>query len=276
MKTVSGENGRQIVYAEYGQPDGAPVVFLHGTPGSHRFGALLDSAAQECGIRILAPSRPGYSLSSPWPRRSLRDAAASILPVLDDVNIGTAGLIGFSGGGPHALVTAASHPHRITRVDLISSATPPELSAETPLLQRLLGGFAIRTPTALRGLFRGQAWIAPHVDPSFIVDQYTTDGTTISDGTADIIRADFCEAFAHHRSGAVADLRNTAADWGIDYEAMTPTTRIWHGRKDTNVPIGDARRFERELPDAELCVAEHTDHLQTLLQTTSHLLETHR
>ena len=270
------DSDRHVTYAEYGQPEGVPVVFLHGTPGSHRLGALLDSVARARGVRILAPSRPGYSRSSPLRSRSLRDAPDSVLPVLDDANVRTAGVVGFSGGGPHALATAAGHPERVTRVDLVSTATPPELSVETPRLQRLLAGLATRTPALLRGLLRGQAWVAPHLDPSFVVAQYTAKGTTVSDETAELVRADFCEAFARQRSGAVTDLRNTATDWGIDYEAIVPEVRLWHGGRDTNVPVGDARRFTAALPGAELRVMEDADHLQTLLETAPDILGAHR
>jgi pimeloyl-ACP methyl ester carboxylesterase len=270
------DSDRCIEYAEYGHPDGTPIVFFHGTPGSHRLGALLDSAARTRGIRVFAPSRPGNSHSTPWPSRSLGDAADSVLPVLDDANVQSAGLVGFSGGGPHALATAAEYPHRVTQVDLVSSATPPSISAERPVPQRLLGGLATRAPTVLRGLFRGGAWVASRLDPSAVVAQYTANGTTIADDVARVVEADFRTAFARHRSGAVTEFRNTATDWEIDYDAIDPEIRIWHGRTDTNVPIGDARRFERALPDADLRLSADADHLQTLLQNIPDILETHR
>lgn len=275
-RTTVTEGDRQIVYAEYGRPNGAPVVFLHGTPGSHRLGALLHPVARAHDVRIIAPSRPGYSASSPWPNRSLGDTADSILPVLDDAGVRTAGFIGFSGGGPHALAMASEHPRRVTRVDLVSGATPPEISAETPGIQRLLGGLATRTPAVLRSLFRGQAWAASRLDPSFVVAQYTADGSVVSDDTAELVRADLCEAFARHRSGAVTDLRNTATTWRVDYEALSPEIQVWHGRLDTNVPVGDARRFAQALPGAELRVLEAADHLQTLLKSAADVLVCHR
>lgn len=275
-RTTATDGDRQIVYAEYGQPNGAPVVFLHGTPGSHRLGELLHPAALAHDVRIIAPSRPGYSASSPWSNRSLRDTDDSILAVLDDAGVRTAGLVGFSGGGPHALAMASERPRRVTRVDLVSGAAPPEISAETPGLQRLLGGLATRTPAVLRGLFRGQAWAASRLDPSFVVAQYTAGGSVVSDDTAELVRADLCEAFTRYRSGAVTDLRNAATAWGLDYEAISPEIQLWHGQIDTNVPIGDARRFAHALPGAELRVLEDTDHLQTLLRSAPDVLELHR
>ena len=56
-------DGRRIGYAEYGDPQGASVLAIHGTPGSRFMFALTDKAARERGLRIFAPERPGYGLS---------------------------------------------------------------------------------------------------------------------------------------------------------------------------------------------------------------------
>ncbi|WP_239685558.1 alpha/beta fold hydrolase [Halolamina pelagica] len=174
--TIAGD--RDLRYAEYGDPNGSPVVFLHGTPGSSRLAALFDSAAAQSGVRLLAPDRPGFGESSPWPERAVNDAPRFLTPVLDDAGVDTAGLVAFSGGSPYALATAATVPDRITRVDVVAGATPPTTDDETPAVQRLLTGLATTTPRILRGLFRGQAWLADRLDPSFVTAQYTTGGTT--------------------------------------------------------------------------------------------------
>ncbi len=62
-RTVRLADGRRIGYAEYGDPQGASVLAIHGTPGSRFMFALTDKAARERGLRIFAPERPGYGLS---------------------------------------------------------------------------------------------------------------------------------------------------------------------------------------------------------------------
>lgn len=272
------DGNRQIAYAEYGRSDGVPVVFLHGTPGTHRLGALLETSAREYGVRLLAPDRPGYGRSSPWPDRSVRDAVEFVTPVLDDADVQTAGLIAFSGGGPHALATAATRPDRINRVDIVSGATPPDVSEATPAIQRLLTRVATTTPFVLRGLFRGQAWLAERLDPSFVVAQYTAEGNaeTVPDAAAETVKEDFVEAFAQYRSGAVTEFRNTGTDWGIDFGEIDAEVGLWHGENDTNVPIAGVRRLEGKLPTAELHVLDDADHLQTLLRSIPDVLDEHR
>lgn len=275
-RVVSVDGDRQVAYAEYGRSDGVPVVFLHGTPGSRRLGALLATRARENGVRVLAPDRPGYGRSSPWPNRSVRDAAEFVTPVLDDADVRTAGLIAFSGGGPYALSIAATLAEEISHVDVISGATPPTKREEPPVVQRLLTRLATTTPAVLRGLFRGQTWLVERLGPSVVVERYTADDDAVPDAAAEIIEEDFLEAFARHRSGAVTEFRNTATDWGIDFAEIDAAVRLWHGSNDTNVPISGARRLEQTIPTADLHVLDDADHLQTLLRSLPDVLERHR
>jgi pimeloyl-ACP methyl ester carboxylesterase len=276
--TVPTGSGRRLAYAEYGRSDGVPVVFLHGTPGSRRLGQLLETAAEDVGIRLLAPDRPGYGRSSPRPSRSVRDAGRFVSAVLDDVGADAAGLVAFSGGAPYALATAATRPGRVDRVDVVSGATPPRSSADTPATQRLLAGLATRTPLVLRGLFRGHAWLADRLDPSFVVRQYTAadNAESVPEEVAELLRADFVEAFACHRCGAVTELRQLVTDWGIDAPEIEAPVGLWHGERDTNVPIEGVRRLETRIPTARLHAFDDADHLQTLLRSVPALLEGHR
>jgi len=274
--TIAGE--RELRYAEYGDPNGSPVVFLHGTPGSSRLAALFDSTAGQSGVRLLAPDRPGFGESSPWPERSVQDAARFVTPVLDDAGVDTAGLVAFSGGSPYALATATTVPDRITRVDVVAGATPPTIDDETPAVQRLLTGLATTTPTILRGLFRGQSWLAGRLDPSFVTAQYTAEGNddSISQETGEVVKQDFVEAFSQSRRGAVTEFRHTATDWAIAYADIDAEVTFWHGENDTNVPIAGARRLASAIPTAELHTIDDADHLGTLLQSMPEVLNTYR
>lgn len=276
VATVRLDDDRRLAYAEYGRPDGAPVVFLHGTPGSRRLARLFDAAAREHGVRVLAPDRPGYGRSTPWPDRSIRDAGAVVGAVLDDADVGTAGLVAFSGGAPHALATAASHPDRLTRVDVVSGATPPGVTDSPPPVQRLLAGLATTTPGLLRGLLRGQAWLADRLDPSFVVAQYTAGGSAgaVPDDAAAVVRADFVEALAGDAGGAVSELRNAAGEWDVPYGEIGTDVRFRHGRNDTNVPIDGVRRLVDRIPTARL-EALDADHLGTLLRSVPDLAAAH-
>ena len=277
-RTISLDGHRRLRYATYGRPDGTPVLFLHGTPGSHRLGGLLDEHARERGIRLLAPDRPGYGASTSWSERPIRDADRYVRAVLDDADVQRTGLVAFSGGAPHALATAERCPDLVSRVDVVAGATPPRVTGPRPLTQRLLARLATRTPRLLDGLFRGQARLAERLDPSFVVAQYTADAADdpLPEEVARTVEADFVEAVAGGATGAVADLRASATDWGIDYESIDVDVTLWHGTADTNVPIASARAFERRCPAATLEAVEGADHLRTLLRTAPRVLDGNR
>lgn len=264
--TCSTAENRQLAYAEYGDADGAPVLFLHGTPGSRRLGGLFHADARERGIRLIAPDRPGYGRSEPWPDRSIADAGTYLTDLLDDAGVESAGVIGFSGGGAHALALAATRPDRVESVDVVAGTTPPSVTEETPTPQRVLSGLAGTTPRLLGALLRSQAWLAARRDPSLVLAQYTDDPESIPEDVAETVKADFLEAFADSRSGAVTEFRNTAAPWGIGLDHITVDVRVRHGDADTNVPVENARRLHDRLPSAEFHVLDGADHLRTLLR----------
>lgn len=275
---VSLSDGRRLAYAEYGDPGGTPVTFLHGTPGSRVLAALFDDVAAAEGVRLLAYDRPGCGRSSPHPDRTLRDAGAALAAVLDDAGVATAGVVAFSGGAPPAVAATATHGHRIDRVDVVSGAVPAGLAEDTPVVQRLLGGLAGAAPVVLRGLLRGQAWVAARRDPSFVVAQYTTgDAASVPDRAAAVVRADFLAALDRHRSGAVAEFRRAATAWddAVALADVDAAVRFHHGAGDANVPVADARRFVATAPDAELSVLDGADHLGALLRAVPDVVGEH-
>ncbi|WP_137284106.1 alpha/beta fold hydrolase [Halorussus salinisoli] len=274
-RTVSVDEGRSVSYAEYGIPDGRPVVFLHGTPGSRVLGRLFDECARRNGTRLLAPDRPGYGKSSPWPDRTPTDTGEFVAAMLDDAGVSRARVVGFSGGGAFALALAATRGELVSEIDVVSGATPPSLSNDTPRVQRLLGLFARTTPRLLRGLFRGQTWLAERAPPSVVVSQYATeDGRAeIPDEVAELVKRDFVAGFERRRSGAVTELRLLAREWDFSLAEIDHPVRLWHGGRDANVPVDDARRVAERLPNGELTVFEDADHLTTLLRSRSRILE---
>lgn len=274
---VADDDERRIAYATYGDSDGAPVVVLHGTPGSLVFGELFDDYAREHDVWVLAPERPGYGRSPPWPDRDLVDTGSIVAAVLDDVGVDRAGLVGFSGGGPHALAAAATHGDLVERVDIVSGAPPWSRLSEKPAIQRLLGRLATKTPSLLKGLLRGQTWAAGRLPSSFVLAQYATatERAEIPAETAACIRRDFCEALATHREGIVAETRLFAEPWEVSLAAVERPVRLWHGDADGNAPLEGARLLAEDLPNGELTVLENAGHLTALLRSRAAILRAH-
>ncbi|WP_436908022.1 alpha/beta fold hydrolase [Halosimplex marinum] len=263
-----GTAGRRLTYAEYGASAGEPVVFLHGTPGSRRLGALVDDAAHEAETRVLAPDRPGFGRSSDWPDREPTDAADWFAPLLSDAGVERARVVAFSGGAADALALGERRPDLVDGIDLVSGAAPPSVAAATPRLQRVLGRLAARTPRLLGAALRGQALLAERGGRSTVLAQYTDDPGEIPDDAGRTVYADFLEGVGHSRNGAVTELAWVAEGWGVAPADVSVPVRLWHGDADANVPLADAERLRDRLPDADLTVLDG-DHLTTLLAARS-------
>lgn len=277
LRTVALDDDREIAYATYGDPGGDPVVFLHGTPGSRRLAAVLETAAAVRGLRIIAPDRPGYGESTQWADYTLRDAPRVLAAVMDHAGVSTAGLVAFSGGTPHALAAAASDPDRVTRVDIVSGATPPAVSGEQPFAQRALQALAARTPRLLAALFRGQAWAARRHSPEIVAGQYTeTDPSEgFSSETVELVADDFVEAVNGPGAATTRELAQNATSWEFDYAAIATDVSFWHGKRDTNVPLAGVEALAEAVPGADLTVLEDADHLTALRDAATDVLDAH-
>ena len=127
-----------MTFDDVGDPDGTPVVYLHGGGDSRLSRHPDDSIAARLGVRLLALDRCGPAARG----RSLRSWAEEAAAMLDADRFG---LIGWSAGGPHALALAAVAPERVTRVALVGSMPPPDGVGALPRdVQRLMRVVALR------------------------------------------------------------------------------------------------------------------------------------
>src|SRR5881227_2565598 len=107
------QDGRLLEVWVEGPADGDTLVFHNGTPSSGLpYGPFVEALAAR-GLRLVTWSRPGYSGSTRQPGRSVADVVPDTLAVLDDLGVDQAYVMGWSGGGPHALACATLMPDRV-------------------------------------------------------------------------------------------------------------------------------------------------------------------
>src|SRR6185295_2497152 len=80
-------DGRMLCYAEYGDPQGKPLLYFHGGPGSRLDMAPAEATFLEHGIRMIAPDRPGMGQSDRKGNRTLLDWADDIAELIDHLNL---------------------------------------------------------------------------------------------------------------------------------------------------------------------------------------------
>lgn len=118
-------DGRSLAFAEWGSPDGAPVLLFHGAPGSRLLCPDV-GATLEHGVRLVVADRPGYGRSDPSPGRTAVDWVEDVTALADSLDFDRFAVVGWSAGGVHALACAARIPERLSAVGIISAGCPPE------------------------------------------------------------------------------------------------------------------------------------------------------
>ena len=101
--TVRAVDGRTLVYAEAGDPNGAPVFYFHGLPGSRSdFDRLgIPEALVDSGVRLIGVDRPGFGASDFQPGRRYDDWPADVATVADELGISRFAVLGRSSAPGH-------------------------------------------------------------------------------------------------------------------------------------------------------------------------------
>ncbi len=152
--------GARLGFAEFGDPGGRPVVWMHGTPGARRqLAPLAKGHAATSGVRVIGLERPGVGWSSPQRYQKIVDFADDVERVADALQLERFGVVGLSGGGPYALACAHRLGERVAAVGVLGgvaprSATRPHRAVPPPWLP----GSRIRSAASSRCSARRCAW----------------------------------------------------------------------------------------------------------------------
>ncbi len=125
-----------ISYLRGDNPDGRPIVFVHGTPGNAKGWAdyLLNIGKSRLHIAL---DRPGFGRSGPRSVVvSIERQAAAVKPFLQQAKSKKAILVGHSLGASVAVKTALDYPDKVGGLLLLAGAFDPDLE-ETNFIQLL-------------------------------------------------------------------------------------------------------------------------------------------
>ena len=267
-------DGRRIGFAEFGDPHGAPVIAIHGTPGSRFMFALTDAAARERRLRIIAPERPGYGLSDFRRTEGLVHAAADMRIFADALGLRRFAVIGVSGGGPFAVATAASMADRIALLALISPVGPIAdcyASIRMTKLHRLIFIRVGRSDPAcatffwsVRTLVRWTPGVAYRALRQRVV---SSDRKVLArEEVKANLQAALKEGLRPGIDGARQDLRLFCAPWGLKLEDIDVPSVVWQGSDDAIVPPGGAYHLAETLPNCRLDVIQGGGHYWVFAQ----------
>ncbi len=263
--------GRRLGFAEFGPPDGWPVLWFHGTPGARRqVPPPAQDAARDLGVRLIALERPGVGASTPHLYRAVLDWADDVREVIDRLGLGSIGLVGLSGGGPYVLACAHRMPERVVAGSVLGGVAPTRgpdaapggvvaLAARfAPLLNLTRGPMArglwlaARAAAPVSGAVIGTyARLAPEGDRRVLHDP----------AFAAMFVDDLVRGSRRRFSAPVSDLVLFTRPWGFSVRDVEVPIHFWYGATDNIVPPAHGEHLAELVPDSTLSISHDESHL---------------
>ncbi|MFC9244617.1 alpha/beta fold hydrolase [Streptomyces sp. NPDC057136] len=271
---IRTEDGRQLAVEHYGKPHGRPVFLLHGTPGSRLGPAPRGSVLYRLGVHLIAYDRPGYGDSDRLPGRPVAHVAEDVAAIADALGIERFGVVGRSGGAPHALACAALLPDRTARTAALVGLAPRDAQGldwfdgmtESNVREYDNAAAGARQLTAALE-FRSATIRA---DPAgMVADMHSTlpasDRGIVADaGIRAMLTRNFAEGLRSSADGWVDDVMSFSTDWGFRPEDIASPVLLWHGEDDVFAPVSHTRWLAERIPGAELVVERGAAHFGAL------------
>ena len=241
--------GARAHVRDEGNPDGIPIVLIHGSLESLQ---VWDGWVAALGdrFRLISVDLPGHGLTGSWPRDEYSiEAYTDFIEVLvDELRLDRFVLAGHSMGGAVAWSFAATRPDRVAYLVLVDSSGYPR-DGQAPAALRLartpwLGDLGIYfkpellTRRALLEVYANPALVTPE-----LVARY-----------ADLQR------FPGNRAATLDRLRTQEPLDPTPLKRLAVPTLILWGVQDRWVPAADAFRFQDAIKGAKLALFEKAGH----------------
>jgi pimeloyl-ACP methyl ester carboxylesterase len=193
-----------IAYFEFGDPDGRPLLCLHGLSLSGMCFAQYHQRFLELGIRAIAPCLLGGMYVAD-PGESFDSLTSKVLELLDLLQIGKFDMIGFSWGTVVQVSLLARAPGRIRKAGLIGTMLPTKFT-DAGLLAQLKSDvrMTLNMTAKMPRFHRGLMWLVCRLPVSVLVDQFRD--VTLSDAELKALEpgSAFYRHFAHYLSECVS------------------------------------------------------------------------
>lgn len=268
-------DGRTVEVATLGTPTGSTIFFHHGTPGTTRTVKMFEPLLELGDFYLITASRPAYG-------RSSRDEGHRVSSAVDDAKVALAHVgreryvaLGWSGGGPRTLASAALDNACVGAVALASVAPAdvdfdwtdgmgPENVAEFTLAKE--GGapyeeYMEAVGGAIGGLNADNLY---EVLGGLFPD---ADREALAEGN---VRKTFVESmtygFANGWRGYYDDNVALIAPWGFDVSDIEKPVHLFYGDVDLMVPPTHGAWLEAHIPAVVTHHWPNEGHLSVFLE----------
>jgi pimeloyl-ACP methyl ester carboxylesterase len=262
---------RQLAYAEYGDPNGHPVLYFHGAPSSRLEPLILgDEIIAQCGLHLIAPDRPGVGQSDFQPNRGFSDWVSDVTCLADALSLDKFSVAGTSGGCGYVAACAAKIPERLQSAVIVAGAWRMDLSEDLPLISRLTWTFAKYFPR-LHQVVMHRLGKSLKQNPKKLLltfkKQFPPADYAVLE-QPDRLKT-FCEttieAMRGGAKGAAYDVQLYVQEWDFDLTEIQIPLTLFHGEQDRNVPIAPIRRVLASLPTSQLITYPEEGHISLII-----------
>ena len=276
LKTTVTSDGRQLAFAVWGDPDGFPVLALHGTPGSRLGRWPREELYRELGVCIVTHDRAGYGRSDRRRGRSVVDEVEDVAALADHLGFETFGVTGGSGGGPHSLACAARLPGRVVRASCVVGVAPfgpPGLDRDAwfdgmdPMNVKEFGWALEGEDVLAVELEREHAEMQERVaaDPATVLGDFELSESDREQlarkEIQQVIRESVAEAAVNGVWGWVDDDLAFAKPWGFEVTEVEVPVLVRYGSTDVLVPPAHGEWLAANVPGAHVKVDAVAGHL---------------
>jgi len=268
-------DGRTLAYAEWGVPQGRPVFYFHGMPGSRTFVPDPDAAIQ-AHVRLISADRPGMGRSDPQPGHAIGDWPADVVALADALGIDRFGVVGWSAGTCYVFACAALIPDRLTKAaGTTSAAAMRYLFGQDDEIRDQLIDDDERTIVAMleeQGRESAERWvaddaadwvrgIAEHPEQMLEGDDDQGDEWFLEDvQRKDAFAETFREAVRQGAEAMAPQFVAQVAPWGFRLEDITIPLHVWAGAHDGVTPPDRMRLVAEKIPGVTFTVWDDVGH----------------
>jgi len=276
-------DGRELEVLTDGPTDGLPLIFHYGTPCAAVLFRPLVVEATKRRLRTIVYSRPGYARSTPKPGRSVADAVVDVQAILGELDLEEFVTIGWSGGGPHALVCAANLPDRCAAAVSLAGVAPHAAAGLD-----WMAGMGPENIEEFNLALEGEVALTPWLEQEAKVlgqvkgpDVAAALGGLVSDVDKAALSGEFAEfiatVFRRAVSSGIAGWRDDdlafTRDWGFDLARIERPVAVWQGEQDRMVPFTHGQWLAEHIPNARVRLHRYEGHLSLAVTALDRIID---
>jgi len=266
---ITLKDNRKLGFAEYGNVEGYPIVYCHGSQSSRLEMHYDLSFAIENNLRVITIDRPGHGISDFNPKGSILEFARDVKQLMDHLEIDMFSVAGMSAGSPFTLGIAYLFPEKIHKISIISGFAPFSNESKRYLTKdvKVMLSLAKSFPFLLRILLKVQLKQLKRNShkavQAFLKIMSPADQEILkNDSVMDVIENMFKEAFKKGSQGVAYEVSKILVrDWGFSLADIQVPVTFWQGEKDNNVPFQWAELMKREIKNSKLHKYPEEGHL---------------